>query len=48
MRAAQVDVRMLPLLDGGWSEALRQQCFADPYLSGKFLMNGYTKARKVI
>jgi hypothetical protein len=35
--AAQVDVRMLPLLDGGWSEALRQQCFADPYLCGKFL-----------
>jgi hypothetical protein len=35
--AAQVDVRMLPLLDGGWSEALRQQCFAKPYLSRKFL-----------
>jgi hypothetical protein len=35
--AAQVDVRMLPLLDGGWSEALRQQCFADPYLCAKFL-----------
>jgi hypothetical protein len=35
--AAQVNVRMLPLLDGGWSEALRQQCFADPYLCGKFL-----------
>jgi hypothetical protein len=32
-----VDVRLLPLLDGGWSEALRQQCFAVPYLSGKFL-----------
>src|SRR5215471_3211015 len=27
----------LPLLDGGWCEALRQQCFAEPYLSLKFL-----------
>jgi hypothetical protein len=29
----------MPLLDGGWSEALRQQCFADPYLCGNFLTN---------
>ena len=35
--AAQVDVHILPLLDGGRSEALCQQCFAELCLCGKLL-----------
>ena len=35
---------MLPLLDGGGSEALRQQCFADPHLCGKFLNEPFRTA----